>query len=89
MEVKAPIPPNELKRIINLADFDLDYAEIQESLGELTQLAAKIAGTNISMINLIDSLTSKYVPKCKHPREILEAFISDNPRFLYIMVFLD
>ena len=57
MEVKAPIPPNELKRIINLADFDLDYAEIQESLGELTQLAAKIAGTNISMINLIDSLT--------------------------------
>ena len=37
MQLKAPIPPNELKRIINLADFDLDYAEIQESLGELTQ----------------------------------------------------
>jgi GAF domain-containing protein len=63
MQVKAPIPPNELKRIINLADFDLDYAEIQESLGELTHLAAKIAGTNISMINLIDSLTQWTVAK--------------------------
>lgn len=52
-----PIPQNEMERIIKLSELDLDYSDIQESLKDLTKLAAKVAGTSISLINLIDSFT--------------------------------
>ncbi len=52
-----PIPVNEMDRIYTLTDFDLDYANLQNSFKDLTKLAAKVAGTDISMINLIDMYT--------------------------------
>ncbi|MFD2147127.1 GAF domain-containing sensor histidine kinase [Mucilaginibacter antarcticus] len=53
----APIPDNELERIMNLADFDLDYTSQQDSFKDLAKLAAKVAGTEISLVNLIDTYT--------------------------------
>lgn len=57
MENAAPVPVNEMERIIRLSELDLDYSDIHESLKDLTKLAAKVAGTSISLINLIDSFT--------------------------------
>jgi signal transduction histidine kinase len=57
MENTPPIPVNEMERIIRLSELDLDYSDIQESLKDLTKLAAKVAGTSISLINLIDTFT--------------------------------
>lgn len=55
--MSAPIPANEINRVIELSEFDLDYASLDDQFKELTKLAAKIAGTEISLINLIDSFT--------------------------------
>jgi hypothetical protein len=52
-----PVPQNEWQRIIKLSEFDLEYSDIRESLRDLTKLAAKVAGTEVSLINLIDSFT--------------------------------
>ncbi len=57
MNQDAPIPKNELERIIHLSEFDLDYTDINENFKDLTKLAAKVAGTDISLINLIDTYT--------------------------------
>lgn len=57
MQERYPIPENEMERIIELSDFDLDYSELEENLADLTKLAAKVAGTSISLVNLIDSFT--------------------------------
>lgn len=46
-----------MERIINLSDFNLDYSDIESNFDDLTRLAAKIAGTPISLINLVDSFT--------------------------------
>ena len=74
MSVSAPVPVNEMDRILKLSDFDLDYAEMQDSFKDLTKLAAKVAGTEISLINLIDTFTqwtvSNYgLPLDQMPRE--------------------
>ncbi|HEY1166477.1 MAG TPA: GAF domain-containing sensor histidine kinase [Chitinophaga sp.] len=53
----APIPANEMERLISLAEFDIDYDSLNEQFKSLTRLAAKIAGTEISLINLIDAYT--------------------------------
>ena len=52
-----PIPENEMARLIRLAELDIDYSSLSENFKDLTRLAAKIAGTEISLINLIDSYT--------------------------------
>jgi signal transduction histidine kinase len=52
-----PIAENEMDRVIKLSDLDIDYSDIHEALKDLTKLAAKVAGTEISLINLIDSFT--------------------------------
>lgn len=52
-----PIPDNEMERIISLSDYDLDYTSFQDNFKDLAKLAAKVAGTEISLINLIDSFT--------------------------------
>lgn len=52
-----PMPVNELERLKTLSDLDLDYSGLNDNLKSLSVLAAKIAGTDISMVNLIDSLT--------------------------------
>jgi signal transduction histidine kinase len=53
----SPIPRNEMDRIMSLSDYDLDYTSLQENFKDLAKLAAKVAGTEISLVNLIDSFT--------------------------------
>ncbi len=52
-----PIPGNEMERLLSLSGLDLDYSLLEKSLEDLTRLAAGIAGTAISLVNLIDSYT--------------------------------
>ena len=52
-----PIPANEMDRLISLSEFDLDYSGLKDNFKDLTKLAAKVAGTEISLVNLIDSYT--------------------------------
>ncbi|UOE49516.1 GAF domain-containing sensor histidine kinase [Mucilaginibacter sp. SMC90] len=52
-----PIPDNEMERLLSLSEFDLDYTEHQDSFKDLAKLAAKVTGTEISLVNLIDSYT--------------------------------
>lgn len=47
----------ELQRVKSLSEFDLEYDELQPEFENITRLAASIAGTDISVINLIDSYT--------------------------------
>lgn len=44
----------EYDRIKKLSEFDLDYGNLQEEFKGLVELAANIAGTEISLINLLD-----------------------------------
>lgn len=53
----APLPENEMTRVIELSEFDLDYSSLQDNFKDLAKLAAKVAGTNISLVNMIDSFT--------------------------------
>ncbi|MBL4678925.1 MAG: GAF domain-containing sensor histidine kinase [Mucilaginibacter sp.] len=46
-----------MERVLELSDYDLDYSSFQDSFKDLAKLAAKVAGTNISLVNLIDSFT--------------------------------
>jgi signal transduction histidine kinase len=55
--ITPPIPKNEMERLLSLAELDIDFTNINENFKDLTKLAAKIAGTEISQINLIDSYT--------------------------------
>jgi signal transduction histidine kinase len=52
-----PVPANELDRVTRLSDLDLDYSAYQDNFKDLAKLAAKVAGTEISLVNLIDSYT--------------------------------
>lgn len=52
-----PIPKNEFERIIDLSEFDLDYSSLEDNFKDLARLAANVAGTKISLVNLIDSFT--------------------------------
>jgi len=57
-----------------LADYDLDNQELESHLKELTKLAAKVAGTDISLVNLIDNFTqwsvaSEGIPVTQIPSE--------------------
>ncbi|QCR21581.1 GAF domain-containing sensor histidine kinase [Pontibacter sp. SGAir0037] len=52
-----PIPKNELSRVLELAELDLDYSNLNNTFKDLTKLAASVAGTEISLLNLIDSFT--------------------------------
>lgn len=53
----APIPDNEMDRLLNLSEFDFDYSNYNDSFKDLVKLAAKVAGTEISLVNLIDAYT--------------------------------
>lgn len=57
LDQNPPIPANEMNRLLALSEFDLDYMDLDKSFADLTKLAAKVAGTSISLINLIDSFT--------------------------------
>lgn len=45
---------NELDRLIELSEFNLDYTALDADLDDLTRLAARICGAEISLVNLID-----------------------------------
>lgn len=69
-----PVPANELDRLEALSDLDLDYTNINGNFSDLTKLAAKVAGTDISMINLLDLHTQWTIAKFgididQYPRE--------------------
>ncbi|RYG21992.1 MAG: sensor histidine kinase [Chitinophagaceae bacterium] len=61
--VLAPTPLNEIDRVLNLYEFDLDYANLEDTFKDLTYLAAKVSGTEISLINLIDTYTQWSISK--------------------------
>ncbi len=46
-----------MERVLDLSEFDIDYSAQHDNLKDLTKLAAKVAGTEISLINLIDTFT--------------------------------
>jgi signal transduction histidine kinase len=48
---------DEFKRLIELSKLDLDYNNLEEHLDDLTKLAARIVGTEVSLVNIIDSYT--------------------------------
>ncbi|MFN0256688.1 GAF domain-containing sensor histidine kinase [Pedobacter ureilyticus] len=52
-----PIPNNEQDRLYHLSALDIDYTSLNDNLKDLNRLAAKVAGTDISLINLIDAYT--------------------------------
>lgn len=52
-----PVPANELERLISLSEYDIDYLSQQDDFSDLTRLAAKVAGTSYSSINILDALT--------------------------------
>lgn len=54
---KYPVPNNEMNRLISLSDFDIDYTTHQDDFKDMAKLAAKVAGTDISLVNLIDTFT--------------------------------
>lgn len=56
-EMPNPFPKNELNRILELGTYNLDYSELEDKFQNLTKLAAQIAGTDFSLINIIDSYT--------------------------------
>lgn len=68
-ELIPPVPDNEMERILKLSELDVDYAEVQDSLQDLSKLAAKVTGTPISLINLIDSFTQWTVSNYGLPLE--------------------
>lgn len=47
----------EYQRLKKLSEFDLDYKNLQKELKNFVELAAHIAGTEISLVNLIDNYT--------------------------------
>lgn len=46
-----------MERLLSLSEYDIDYSDHQETFKDLAKLAAKVTGTRISLVNLIDSLT--------------------------------
>lgn len=54
---QAPYPENESKRVFDLLSFDLDYNALDQEFADLTSLAARVTGTEISLVNLIDLYT--------------------------------
>ncbi len=84
----APIPYNEMDRVLNLSEFDIDYTNLEETFKDLTYLAAKVSGTDISLINLIDTYTQWSVAKYgidadQMPREetVCQYTILENDHF--------
>lgn len=57
MNDKSPTYGDELDRLLSLSDFDLDYSDLNATFQNLSTLAAKVAGTEISLVNLIDTHT--------------------------------
>ncbi len=72
IKIKYPVPANEENRLWALSEFDVDYAEVSHVFKDLVHLAAKIAKTEISLVNLIDSYTQWSVSSYGLPVEQME-----------------
>ena len=64
----------EFRRLLKLAELDVDFSTVDKKLDDLTKLAAHITGTPISLINLLEANTqwtvSNYGLDIQHtPRE--------------------
>ncbi|SOD18933.1 GAF sensor signal transduction histidine kinase [Pedobacter xixiisoli] len=57
MQTTRTIPSNEMERLSSLFELDLDYTSLDNTFKDLSYLAAKITGTEISLISFIDSYT--------------------------------
>lgn len=55
--ISAPVPENELERILTLSEFNVDYTSLHDQFKDLAKLAASVAGTEISLVGLIDAYT--------------------------------
>src|SRR5574343_226258 len=67
--MQPPIPQNEDETVWALTEFDIDYTDTSDLLKDLAELAAKIAGTKISLVNLIDTYTQWTVANFGLPLE--------------------
>lgn len=63
MQSTRPIPTNEAERLATLFELDLDYVNLNNSFEDLSYLAAKITGTEMSLISFIDSYTQWIVSR--------------------------
>lgn len=52
-----PMNNDEMERILTLSNLNLDYSSFENNFKDLARLAAKVSGTDISLINLIDAYT--------------------------------
>jgi len=57
MSTDQPNSSNEFETVLNLSDFNFGNSNFQDNFKDLTKLAASVAGTPISLVNLIDSFT--------------------------------
>ncbi len=51
------MPLTEMDRVLTLAQLDVDYSSLEKDFKDLSILAANVAGTEISIVNLIDTYT--------------------------------
>lgn len=63
MQSTRPIPANEAERLATLFELDLDYVNLNNSFEDLSYLAAKVTGTEMSLISFIDSYTQWIVSR--------------------------
>ena len=54
---ESPRSKNEFRRLLKLAELDVDFSTVDQKLDDLTKLAAHITGTPISLINLLEANT--------------------------------
>ncbi|WP_299700399.1 GAF domain-containing sensor histidine kinase [uncultured Pontibacter sp.] len=72
--LKAPYTKNEADRIYDLLYYDLNFSSLENEFKDLSTLAASVAGTEVSLLNLIDIYTQWTVaghglPTMLTPRE--------------------
>ena len=61
--MKSQTLDKEFNRVLELAEYDLDYSALNDHFKDLSKLAARVAGTDISLVNIIDSYTQWTVSK--------------------------
>ena len=61
--MKSKTLDKEFNRVLELAEYDLDYTSLNDHFKDLSKLAARVAGTKISLVNIIDSYTQWTVSK--------------------------
>ncbi len=57
MSIKSSVNRNEVERLLALSNLGIDYSTLNRGIDRLSEIAAKIAGTQICLVNLIDSFS--------------------------------